>query len=145
MVGPLRIGELAELSHVSIDAIRYYERRGLLPRAARTAGGYRVFTQDAIERIRFIKQAQEMGFSLDEIKQLFGSGGGVNRCRAVREFLLEKLSNLEIRMNQMRNFKKVLRRHLDECNQELRIHGEQATCPVLFTIEKTKTTHKTNQ
>lgn len=138
MIGPLRIGELAELSHVSIDAIRYYERRGLLPRAARTAGGYRVFTQDAIERIRFIKQAQEMGFSLDEIKRLFASGGGANQCRAVREFLLEKLSDLENRMNQMRGFKKVLSRHLDECDSELREHGEKATCPVLITIVKTK-------
>ena len=138
MDGVLRIGELAERSLVSIDAIRYYERRGLLPIAPRTQGGYRLFPSEMIERLRLIRQAQEMGLSLDEIKQLFASGGGVNQCRAVREFLLEKLSDLENRINQMREFKKILSRHLDECDKELRVHGKQATCPALFTIEKTK-------
>ena len=64
----------------------------------------------ALSSASLIKQLQEMGFSLDEIKQLFGSGGGVNQCRAIREFLLEKLSAVEDRMNQIRDFKKVLRR-----------------------------------
>jgi DNA-binding transcriptional MerR regulator len=59
-----RIGEVAAQAGVSVDTVRYYERRGLLPFVSRTHSGYRVFTAQAVERIRFIKQAQEIGFSL---------------------------------------------------------------------------------
>jgi DNA-binding transcriptional MerR regulator len=63
----LHIGEVALRAGVSIDTVRYYERRRLLPAAARSEGGFRLFTPDAVERVRFIKQAQELGFSLAEI------------------------------------------------------------------------------
>jgi hypothetical protein len=59
-----RIGEVAVRSGVSIDTVRYYERRNLLVKAARTPGGYSVFTSDSINRVLFIKQAQQLGFSL---------------------------------------------------------------------------------
>ncbi|MCI0351847.1 MAG: MerR family transcriptional regulator, partial [Acidobacteriales bacterium] len=65
--GALQIGELAARSGVSIDTVRYYERRKLLPMAPRTAGGFRLFSPDTVERVRFIKQAQDLGLSLDEI------------------------------------------------------------------------------
>ncbi|MDQ3062164.1 MAG: heavy metal-responsive transcriptional regulator [Acidobacteriota bacterium] len=133
----LQIGEIATHSGVSVDTVRYYERLKLLPRAARSGGGFRMFSTETVERIHFIKQAQEMGFSLNEIKQLF-STGGENQCRAVRELLLKKLSDLESKINQMRNFKKVLNRHLDECDNELKAHGDESACPVMVTIEKIK-------
>jgi MerR family mercuric resistance operon transcriptional regulator len=72
----LRIGALATHCGVSIDTIRYYERCKLLPRAGRSRGGFRLFAPDAVERIRFIKQAQELGFSLDEVGALLTPGGG---------------------------------------------------------------------
>ena len=133
----LQIGEIAAHSGVSVDTVRYYERLKLLPRAARSGGGFRIFPAETVERIKFIKQAQEMGFSLDEVKRLF-STGGANQCRAVRELLLEKLDDLESKINQMRNFKKVLNRHLDECDNELKAHGDESACPVLNTIESVK-------
>jgi len=133
----LQIGEIAAHSGVSVDTVRYYEKLKLLPRAARSGGGYRMFPAEAVERIKFIKQAQEMGFSLDEVKRLF-STGGANQCREVRELLLEKLVELERKINQMQDFKKVLNRHLDECDNELKAHGDQSACPVLITIEKVK-------
>ena len=132
----LQIGEIASLSGVSIDTVRYYERLKLLPPAARSSGGFRKFSVETVERIRFIKHAQEMGFSLDEIKQLFSTGDGVNQCEAVHELLVKKLAELETKINQMRDFKKVLNRHLAECEDELEAHGKQAACPVLVTIEK---------
>ena len=64
----LRTGELAARAGVSVDAVRYYERLKLLPRARRTSGNFRLFGEHAVERLQFIKQAQELGFSLDEIK-----------------------------------------------------------------------------
>ena len=65
--GSLQIGEIAALADVSVDTVRYYEKLKLLPTAARTNGGYRVFSVGTADRIRFIKQAQEMGFTLEEI------------------------------------------------------------------------------
>ena len=135
---PLQIGEVAARACVSIDTVRYYERLKLLPRAARSNGGFRVFPVETIERIRFIKQAQDMGFSLEEIGQLFSMGEGKNKCEAVRELLMQKLSGMEAKISQMQKFKSVLKRHLAECEHELKIHGEQSDCPVLITIEKSK-------
>ena len=134
----LQIGEIAALSGVSVDTVRYYERLKLLPRAARSSGGFRIFPAEMVERIKFIKQAQDMGFSLEEVKQLFSIGGGANQCRAVRELLIKKLAELETKMHQMRNFKEVLNHHLADCEEELKAHGKQAACPVLVTIEKIK-------
>jgi DNA-binding transcriptional MerR regulator len=71
----LRIGELAAECGVSIDTIRYYEKRRLLPHTGRSSGGFRLYSPEAVERLRFIKQAQETGFSLEEIGGLLSSSG----------------------------------------------------------------------
>src|SRR5215210_2740565 len=72
----LQIGEVAARSGVSIDTVRYYERRQLLPRASRSNGGFRLFPPDTVERVQFIKHGQEMGLSLEEIAQLLATRGG---------------------------------------------------------------------
>lgn len=130
----LQIGEIAALAGVSVDTVRYYEKLRLLPLAARTRGGYRVFAIETVDRIRFVKQAQEMGFTLDEVKQLFVTGGGANQCGTVRDLLKLKLAELEDRMQQIKSFRGVLSRHLNECEKELDEHGKAAYCPVLTTI-----------
>ena len=89
----LQIGEVAQLAGVSVDAVRYYERRRLLPVALRSTGGFCLFMPDAVEQVRFIKQAQELGFSLDEIRELF-TAGGAEECRRVRDHLKIKLTEL---------------------------------------------------
>src|SRR6266852_7603793 len=88
-----RIGELATRAGVSIDAVRYYERLKLLPRAGRTAGGFRLFGPESVERVQFIKQAQELGLTLDEIKGLLATGGA-EECRRVRDLLGKKIGEL---------------------------------------------------
>src|SRR5258707_10331124 len=98
-----RIGELAARSGVSIDTIRYYERRRLLPRASRLPGGFRVFGPEAVGRIRFIKQAREIGLSLDEIRELLTDGGGADKCRRVCELLRAKLEDIDQRIKTMRS------------------------------------------
>lgn len=133
--GSLQIGEIAALADVTVDTVRYYEKLKLLPTAARTNSGYRVFSVETVERIRFIKQAQEMGFTLDEIKQLFVSGGGENQCRNVRDLIQVKLTELEDKMRYMKSFKGFLNRHLLACENELTAHGKSAECPVFTTIE----------
>lgn len=129
----LRIGEVAERAGVSIDTVRYYERRRLLPVAPRTAAGYRVFTPDAIEQLLFIKQAQELGFSLDEIGTLLTTGG-INDCRRVHDLLQIKLSELDTRLKSMREFRRKLSHYLAECEEELKKHGGNAECPVVVEI-----------
>jgi DNA-binding transcriptional MerR regulator len=128
-----RIGEVAKRAGVSIDTIRYYEKRSLLPRAPRSSGGYRVFTPDAIGRVRFIKQAQEIGLTLDEIRTLL-TGGGAGECRHVSDVLRSKLADIDQRMKALREFRRMLSRHLRSCEDELAKRGEAATCPVLIEI-----------
>jgi MerR family copper efflux transcriptional regulator len=129
----LRIGEVALIAGVSIDTVRYYERRRLLPIAARTEGGFRLFTPDTVERVRFIKQAQELGFSLDEIGELLATGGA-RECRRVRDHLKVKLSEVDRRIRQMQDFRKTLARHLAACEKELSRHADDAVCPALINI-----------
>ncbi|MGH9959442.1 MAG: MerR family transcriptional regulator [Pyrinomonadaceae bacterium] len=130
----LQIGEVAAQSGVSIDAVRYYERRRLLPRAQRSGGGFRLFRPEAVERIRFIKQAQDFGFSLQEISALLTTGGGDSECRNVRDVLRTKLMEIDGRLKSMRNFRRLLADGLAECETELNKRGEDAKCPVMVGI-----------
>ena len=131
----LRIGEVALRAGVSIDAVRYYERRRLLPDAPRTEGGFRLFTPDTVERLRFIKQAQELGFSLDEIGELLATGGA-RECRRVRDHLEVNLSEVDERIRLMQDFRKTLARHLAACERELSRRTSDAVCPALINIHR---------
>ena len=130
-----RIGEVATRAGVSVDAVRYYERLRLLPRAQRSTGGFRLFGPESIERVQFIKHAQELGLTLDEIKGLLVTGGATE-CRRVRDLLSKKIEELDTRMDSMKKFRKVLARHLNECERELSEHGQKACCPVVATTDK---------
>lgn len=136
--GQLQIGEVAALAGVSVDAVRYYEKRRLLRSAPRSAGNFRLFAPDAVERIRFIKQAQEMGLSLDEIKELLTSDGGAPQCQRVRDLLKDKIIDLDKRMKKLRQFKRTLSRHLAACEDELHQHGSGAECPVIVKMTHTR-------
>jgi len=137
MAGEFRIGEVAQRSGVSVDTIRYYERRKLLPAAPRTASGYRLFTSETLERVAFIRQAQELGFSLEEIGILL-SNRGLNEWRRVRDLLRVKLVDLDDRLKRMREFRSRLAYYLAECEEELREHPDSAGCPVVIEIAHTQ-------
>ena len=134
----LQIGEVAALAGVSIDAVRYYEKRNLLTRAPRSAGNFRLFTAEAVERIHLIKQAQEMGLSLDEIKELLTHEGGASQCQRVRDLLKAKISELDNRMKRLREFKRTLAHHLTVCEEALQQPGATASCPVIVTINQSQ-------
>ena len=137
MVPPaLLIGEVAARAGVSIDTVRFYERRRLLPRAPRTEGGFRLFRPEAVERIRFIKQAQEIGLSLGEIGELLAEGGAAE-CRRVRDLLRAKLEEMDKKIGAMRAFRRTLARHHEACEKELTRRGEEAQCPALINIAST--------
>mgnify|MGYP000156124176 FL=1 len=132
----LRIGEVATRSGVSIDTLRYYERRDLLPAAPRTAGGFRMYTPDAVDRVLFIKQAQQLNFTLDEISTLLMTNG-TGDCLKVRDLLAAKLTELDARMNSMQEFRQKLKHYLCKCEEELRKHPHSSECPIVVEIAHT--------
>lgn len=131
----LQIGELAKLSGVSVDTVRYYEKRKLIHSVSRTHGGYRLFDSQAVEQIAFIKQAQDFGFSLDEIKDLLVSGGA-EECRRMRDLLQQKVSEVGEQISKMKVFRKTLSNHLIACETELSQKGINAVCPAFIEIER---------
>ena len=128
----LRIGELSARSGVSRDALRYYERLGLVPRARRTSGGFRLYPSGTLARLQFIKQAQLHGLTLREIRDLLGfqDRRGRDRCRQVQRMLTQKLADVDARLQQLQAFRRTLGRYLDQCDQVLRGDVEEE-CPVV--------------
>ncbi len=136
MPSELTIGEMASAIGVSTDTVRYYERLGLLPRAGRTRAGYRLYTEEQVERLRFIKRAQSLGFSLDEIKGLLPErGAGLSECKRVRDLLSAKLKEMDQKLAEIRDFRKTLAVYLQECDEALA--GRRGDCcPVLDEITR---------
>jgi len=107
----LRIGEVARRSGVGIEALRFYERRGLLGRPARTESNYRVYDESVLERLDFIRRAQSVGFTLDEIGGILAeSADGRSPCRHVRELARRKLEELDARLSELKRHRAGLAR-----------------------------------
>jgi DNA-binding transcriptional MerR regulator len=103
---PLLIGRLAKLAGVKPDTIRFYERSGLLPKPSRTASGYRVYNDSALNQLRFIRKAQSLGFTLDEIRRIMSlRGQGKETCRCVIAIAEATLSETETKLNELREFR----------------------------------------
>lgn len=130
----LKIGELAAAVGVSTDTVRYYERLNLLPHADRTRSGYRLYSQDDVERLRFIKRAQTLGLSLEEIKALLPErGSGLAECRQVRDLLDAKIAELDAKIMEAQDFRAMLATYKEECEEALT--GKRGDCcPVLSEI-----------
>jgi DNA-binding transcriptional MerR regulator len=117
---PLLIGELARQAGVKPDTIRFYERQGLLPKPARTAAGYRVYAGDALRQIGFIKQAQSLGFTLDEIQRILNlRGKGKERCRCVINIAEATLEEIEKKLAELNRFRDALKENLPVWKKEV--------------------------
>lgn len=98
----LKIGEVSKKSGVGIEALRFYEKSGLLDRPKRTQSGYRTYSSEVLDRLAFIKQAQLLGFSLDEIKQLIDQKRkGESPCYEAREIIRRRLGALDEKIAQL--------------------------------------------
>ena|ERR1700687_5883159 len=137
---PFRIGELSAQSGLSRDALRYYERLGLMPRMRRTSGGFRLYPPETLDRIRFIKQAQIHGLTLREIRDLLGFEGrrGRERCRQVHRLLTRKLADLDGRLQQLQEFRQTLGSYLSQCERALGRAAEEE-CPVVREFSESQT------
>jgi DNA-binding transcriptional MerR regulator len=110
---PLLIGDLAKLAGVKTDTIRFYEKRGLLPKPGRAVSGYRAYDERSLKQLRFIKQAQSLGFSLDEIRRILDlRGQGGETCRCVIKIAEATLEETETRLAELQAFRDSLRMHL---------------------------------
>jgi DNA-binding transcriptional MerR regulator len=114
----LRIGEVAKASGVAVETLRFYERRGLLGRPRRTGANYRVYGPAVLERLAFIRRAQAVGFTLDEIGEILAeSAEGRLPCRHVREMARRKLEELDRRLAELRRYRTELSRTLAEWDE----------------------------
>jgi DNA-binding transcriptional MerR regulator len=103
----LRVGQVARRSGVGVETLRFYERSGLLDRPARTENGYRLYGEEVLERLAFIKRAQALGFTLDEIARVIAEKrAGQTPCAEVREIVRRRLQELDERMAQMRRYRR---------------------------------------
>jgi len=138
----LTIGKLAAAAGVRSDTLRYYEREGLIAPAGKSPAGYRLYDQDSARRLRFIRQAQQCGFTLAEIRELLVlRGRDAARCGDVRKRAIEKKRQLEGKIRSMRAMCKALDRLIAGCVDETRpVEG----CAILAAFERPETTARTN-
>ena len=136
----LKIGEVSKLSGIGIEALRFYEKSGLLDRPGRTYSGYRLYDESVLERLAFVKQAQVLGFTLDEIKQLIEhKRNGENPCAEVREVVRGRLQELNERIERMIQYRDELTAALAEWDETGEMEGH-----VCGLIEHSHIEHKLN-
>ena len=129
----LTIGRLAREAGVNLETARYYERRGLLPRPPRSSSGYRLFPADAARRLRFIRRAQELGFSLGEIRELLSLRMSATARRTdVRTLADAKIADIDAKIRSLDSMKRTLRRLTNSCEG----CGPIAECPILESLDK---------
>ena len=128
------IGKLADQAGVGIDTVRFYERRGLLPKPQRTASGYRLYDESSISRIRFVRRAKRLGFTLSEIEillQLQDKGGRKSEVKAITT---RKLEQIDTKISDLSRMREVLTALASECSGQ----GNIATCPIIEAIAEDK-------
>ncbi len=130
----LTIGKLAAQAKTSTDTLRYYEREGLIEPVDRSESGYRLYDRDSERRIRFIKQAQQCGFTLTEIRDLLVlRGRSAACCGDVRKFAIEKKLQLEHKIRAMKSMSKALDHLIADCADEAQPVGH---CTILAALER---------
>lgn len=129
----MTIGHLARRASVNVETVRYYERRGLVPRPQRSRSGYRQYGEETVDRIRFIKRAQNLGFSLKEIGELLELRvHSVTACAAVERKTRAKIALVDQKVRELSRMREVLHRLVAACQAKT----PTAECPILETIEE---------
>lgn len=130
-----QIGTLAQKANVNIDTIRYYEKRSLLIPKSRKESSFRMYDDDSLKTIRFIKHAQELGFQLEEIRDLLKlRSNSTGRCQNVRKRAVNKLEDVEAKIQSLRSIQKNLKKLIEECDQR----KFQEYCPIIEGMEDDK-------
>lgn len=125
----LTIGDVASRASVGVETVRYYERRGLVAQPRREGASYRRYGMAHVGRIRFIKRAQELGFSLDEIATLLELEDGTDR-RSIRRIAAARLDETRARIADLQRIERALAHLLHQCES----HGKAPRCPIIAAI-----------
>lgn len=127
-----RIGEVARLASVNLQTLHYYERVGLLTRVRRSSSNYRLYSRRDLQTVRFIKRAQELGFSLREIRELLALRASPHsKCAEVRLEAEAKLANIDQKIESLAKIRRALGRLVEECVGEKPV----TECPILEALE----------
>jgi len=130
--GALRIGHVAKESGIGIETIRFYERNGLIEEPPRRESGYREYSQEIIPRLRFIKRAKELGFSLREIGEILSMRSrGHARCKDVKVHAEQKLSDIESKIRDLKKMRKAILSLKGRCSDAASLKE----CPILHSLE----------
>ena len=128
----LKIGEVARRAGVNLQTIHYYERRGLLPEPPRTPSNYRLYPEDTVRRVRFVKRAQELGFTLKEIEELLALRASPrSRCAGVRKRAQAKVEDIDGKIRALQGMRKALNGLIAECSGK----GPVSECPILDALD----------
>ena len=125
---PLTIGQLAKAASVNVETIRYYQRVGLIDEPPKPHTGFRTYLPDVVDRIHFIKRAQQLGFTLDEIRELLELGDG--HCADVRARAEIKRDHIDAQIRDLRSLRETLDKLIGVCGS-----GKEApACPIVETL-----------
>jgi MerR family transcriptional regulator, copper efflux regulator len=127
----LRIGEVAAAAGVQTPTLRFYEKRGLLNSPKRRASGYREYSDDAVRTVRFIKRAQELGFSLREVQELLALRDGARSCAEVRDAAQAKLADVNAKMRRLASMQRALKTLVASCASR-----RTRNCPILEALDE---------
>jgi MerR family mercuric resistance operon transcriptional regulator len=128
----LTIGKVARLAGIGVETVRFYERQGLIDKPMRRESGYRQYSEDIVRRLRFIKRAKELGFTLKEIKDLLALQLESDRtCADVRRRAEVKIDDIEQRVRTLQRMKKALAKLTMACSGR----GPVSQCPIIEAIE----------
>jgi Hg(II)-responsive transcriptional regulator len=130
-MAPMQTGELARRASVNVETLRYYERRGLIDQPARQANGYRSYSADVVKRVLFIKRAQRLGFSLDEVNVLLHCNDDPYENRLnVRAVASDKIVEIDTKIDELHRMRDALAQLVEECHRGC----SPPSCPILEAI-----------
>lgn len=131
-MGSLTIGKVARQAGVGVETVRFYEREGVIDEPPRRMSGYRQYPPETVARIRFVRRAKELGFTLKEIKELLLLRASPDsRCADVRERALAKVQDIQQRVRDLQKMEKALKRLMAACSGR----GPLTECPILEALE----------
>lgn len=130
----LTTSEVAKECNVNVETIRYYERRNLIPEAPRTESGYRIFSTGIVDRIKFIKRAQELDFSLSEIQKLISITENDSNftSQEIQQFAEKKLAKIETKISGLKSVQSILHDLLERCSGK----GPICECPIIQNLSE---------
>ena len=139
MTHAVHIGKAATLAGVSVDTIRFYQKLGLIESANRAESGYRLFDENQVHDLKFVRHAQELGFSLAEVKELLSLRQKPHACAEVQSMLTGKLSDVRNKIKSLARLEAELQGALRACNRELRLERgikHEDCCPLLKRLDR---------